>query len=235
MKTKSGKQHCVSVLLLEEISPDTLKKGKNVDIPFKHSISSLVLWPHTPVCQSSMFIIPAESAERSEGNSAREAAWPHTPTPLRLQLEDRDEMWNGVWQPSGIQCGQGLSTVISALLTLGSPSPISDSFHFYPLDLEHKELVFRKDQKQLSSDAGPHVRAGRSFPLGPLLQSFPSLCHWRPSVDCRHTQHTQAAHTDSLGMQILSLSFLRGFRALLYSWLGNLWWRRGKKNWKSQK
>lgn len=57
---------------------------------------------------------------------------------------------NGAWQHYGIQFGQSQSTVISALLTLGSQSPISDSFLFYPLDLEHKALVFLKDTKAIT-------------------------------------------------------------------------------------
>lgn len=56
-----------------------------------------------------------------------------------------------MWLHSGIQFGLSLNltTVISPFFTLGSQSPISDSFLSYPLDLEHKELVFSKDQKAI--------------------------------------------------------------------------------------
>lgn len=173
-----------------------------MDIPFKHSISFRVLWPHTPVCRSSVFFIPAESAERSEGNSHREAAWPHTPTPLRLQLEDRDEMRTGCGGPLGFSVARAwarLSLPYSpwALRALSLIHSISTLW-----TLDTKSWCFWRIRSNYRLMQGPHVRAGRSFPPGPLLQSFPSLCHWPPPVDPRHMQHTQAARTDSLGMHI---------------------------------
>lgn len=243
LKARSGKHHCGSVFLLEEMSPDTLRGGKKVDIPFKHSLSFIVLWPHSPVCQSSVFFIPAESAERSEGNSLSQGGC-MTPHSLPTQTAAGRQRWkvNGVWQPSGIQCGQGLSTVISALLTLGSPSPISDSFHFYPLDLEHKELCFRRIRSNYHLMQGPMWELEDPSPGAPpavllflvqLTSSCGSQTHATHS-GCTYRFPRCAKLVLDLSTWVQSLALFQMLYSLPLMTRESMM-KRGKKNWKSQK
>lgn len=87
---------------------------------------------------------------------------------------------------------QSLSSVISDLLTLGSQS-LSVIHSFSTLwTLNTKSWCFRRIRRDSASDSEPDLRAGRAFPLRPVLQSDPSLNYGLPSCGPRaHPAHAE--------------------------------------------
>lgn len=88
----------------------------NTGIPFKQSLSCIILWSHTHLCWSSFFSAQAQSGKRSEQHSYREAVWPSTPILLGLQFKERNEIQAGCGDTVGFKFGPSPGIVISSVL-----------------------------------------------------------------------------------------------------------------------
>lgn len=187
----------------------------NTGIPFKQSASCIILWSHTHLCWSSFFSAQAQSGNRSEQNSYREAVWPSTPILLWLQFKDRNEIQAGCGYTVGCEFGQSPSIVISSVL----PNP----WAFKVLSLIHSfSTLWTLNRKSW------HFRTGSEWQVSPksggltvvhkMLHHQTSICLWPPFLQPYPTLHCPPFRSPALSecscctcgslcLQSLSLGF----------------------------
>lgn len=124
------------------MSTDILESGVNTGIPFKQSISCIILlWSHTHLCHSSFFSAQAQSGKRSEHNFY---------TPILLNSSSKIDMKckQGVVTLVGCEFGQSLSIVISSVLFTPWALKALSLIHFFSTlwTLNRKNCILELEQ-----------------------------------------------------------------------------------------